>query len=410
MLQLAQPFAAVPHPEPGQTPPGGDPGPRLLPEVMAPRVTGSIENLDLTAGAERLSQLSGVTIAVPSPPKEAAAGSADSTEPVLDYSRRARLTWKDTPTANALRDFCRAYGCSLARNYRGTLAVAPGVLPAGPVVQADGYAVELNRVSYSDYRSTGEAPEDLTVRRLLTLVVGIRAETGDTLAVAGIENLRALDQDGRDVLDQTPDSALPSPGGRTLPGPFPDQRLQTVSFEWPYPRPYRLKLIEGDLVLYRSIRRSAPEVKLPHDDEPQAVATLGEGQVQFSQVRNQVGTFSAMLHVTQPANVEFAALGGPTPLGLVLEDGSRVSASAYMNSWGFNDGWLTGYVSLSATGLKSRPVQLVWPLATRSETTRRVHFRFENYPAILGPPPARAAAPPARPKPGPRPAAPRKPK
>lgn len=367
----------------------GTPAPPPAAGLAARKVSAEWQNLTLPQAAAKLSELLGTTVSIPEPPQNRPLP-IDSQAPVLDLKRTASFSWKEVSAPDALREFCRKFGCSLVRDYRGELVLSPVPLAAGPVARLEGYEIELGRILFSDYRATGDDIEDLSLRRTLSLQFALRAVAGDLVLLQGLENLRVLDQDGHDVLE--PATPAATPYGRISPSAFPDERLQSVSFEWPYPTPHRLRLVEGELVLHVNARRTPVEVQLPKEGS-QAPVPFGDGQLQFTQLRSQGESFSAMAYVTQPPNVDFQGAAGS--LVLLLEDGTRVPASLTGNSPGLSDGWVTGYMGINAAGLKSRPVKLLWTLVVRSEATRRFRFRFTDFPGQLGPP--LPAKPPVRP-------------
>jgi hypothetical protein len=282
----------------------------------------------------------------------------------------------------------------LARTFAGGLTVMSGRLASGPSAALDGFSIEVSRLGFSDYRTTSDDSPDTSLRRELWLQLAVRSTGPDPEQVRSLENVRALDQDGRDVLDLAGDAV--NAGSRLTLSAFPDERVQTVAFDWPYPRPHRLKLIEGDLVLHRSVRHTELEVALPAADSPPGPLSLGDGQIQFTRLRRLNDALDATAQIVQPPNVDFQIVPPGPPVVVVLADGSRAPISASTSGYGLNDGMMTGYASLTAARLKSRPVRLVWPMVVKSEATTRQHFRFTDYPALLGPVLPTGAGPGAR--------------
>jgi hypothetical protein len=352
------------------------------PAPLPTRVTAEFDNLNLVEAAKKLSEALGTQVTVSERGEDPKPGAGQDSEPRLDYERRVRLTWKDVPVGEALREFCRKYGCLLARD-GGSLRVYAGWMPGGPVQKAGSFAIEINRITFSDYRSSGDEPADLTLRRALGLQFCIRGAPEEMPYIQGLENVRVLDQNGRDVLDSGGAGGGFGLPNRTLPNIFPDERLQSLSFEWPYPTPQRLRLVEGDLVLHQTVKRSTVEVAIPEGGKTRAAVPLGEGQLQFAQATFQDGNFHTLVQVLQPPNVDLQVAGTPARLTLMLEDGTQAFATGSMTSWGVDNGWINGYVTINARDLKSRPVKVLWDMLWKSEATRRVHFRFDNYPTQI---------------------------
>ncbi len=365
------------------------------------QITGSIPNLDLINAVVLLGKLSGLTVSVPPRP--------DSPPPVgngavrLDYDRRATLNWDKKPLSDALREFCRAYGCGLMRDYRGGLTVTPGPLPSGPVARVPGFQIEVSRIQFSDSRTSGEEAADNPPRRVLQISLLVRTTGGDMGTILTIENVRILDQAGRDVLDLGSGGSI-GPTGRTVQTAFPDERQQTFTFDWPYPNPSQLKVIEGDLLVCRSVRRTSLEIPLTAETNRSTV-NFGDAQLQFSTLQVRDDSINASLQVVQPPTLDLQTGNGQTPVSAVFSDGTRRPLLASINYWNVQDGWMSGYASIQGSGLPSAPVKLIWDALLKSEATRRHHFRFSAFPGQIypeQPAPPRSASRPRPAKPAPR--------
>ncbi len=371
------------------------------PGPVAPTLTLELKDVTLREAAAALAKATGLTLTVP-PAISSPGGVITVTDAGLlafDEARKASFNWKDTPVSDALRDYCRAFACSLTRDYRGGLGVSPFPSPVGPVAKVPGFALGVGRITFSDYRTSGDEVADPAPRRSLGLQLQIRAEGVDPATLLGLENVRVLDQDSRDVLDVQTQVAAGGAGGRTQPTAFPDERSQSFSFDWPYPAPRRLKRIEGDLIVARSIKRGQLEMVIPPPSEL-TIIQAGDAQIQFVQVNNNLSNFQLSLQVVQPPTLDLQASNGSSAVRLLLEDGTTVPATASINYWNAQDGWTSGYASVNAQNLKSKPVKLIWSVVTKSEQMRRYHFRLDNYPAILDESPApKTPAPVLKPKP-----------
>src|SRR5262249_8544063 len=127
-----------------------DPGKAAAPAAECnPRLTADLTDLTLPEAAEKLARLCGLVISVPDPERDPKPGAPAG--PRLDVQRRARLSWTGVPLSDALRDFCRTYGCSLLRGFSGGMTVIPGSLPSGPSASLEGFSMEVTRVGFSDY-------------------------------------------------------------------------------------------------------------------------------------------------------------------------------------------------------------------------------------------------------------------
>lgn len=366
------PRNATSGPEPGTRPAAS------LPEL--PRVTAELKDLTLEDAARRLAEITGLGVMVPSRPIPPAEGRRvpKPTFPPLDFNRRASFSWRDTPLAEALREFCRTYGCSLTADYRGNLLVTSTPLREGLNVELAGHTVSVTGVSFTDSRTVDDDGQ-LVARRYLQLQFAVRARTQHVAHIYGLENVRVEDQLGRDLLDR---ANLPGVLAPARVGAFPDERLQTVRYEWPYPHPERLRLIEGDLVLYRQVMPGNLELTIPALGQTSEIKEANEVQCQLVQVDPQQTGFRATLRVVSPQNIG-VLFSGQGVAELVMTDGTRRAVLISSLGWGSSDGWRSNDYSLQVPNLTERPARLSLRFIRQAFPEQRTHFRIANYPVRL---------------------------
>jgi len=348
------------------------------PELLPPALSAQLEDLRLPEAAARLSTLLGapVRLAEEDPTADA---------PRLDRDRRARLTWTNVPTGDALREFCRAYGCRLGYSAPEGYTVLPGPLPAGPSLTVNGFRLEITHLGFADGRILGESAADLTVRRTLDLGFAVRAPGAEVERVCCLENVRVVDSHGRDVRNRALDPGA-APVLRPLTtGPFPDERLQAVSLNWPYPAPQRLQTIEGELVLYRSVRPARVEIPLPRAGEAAAPRDVGDVQLQVLQAQTTENGLRVAARFLCPDAVHLQLAEHRPAVTALLEDGTRAALRVETSSWRHGPGVRRIEQTLTGVGLRSRPVKVAWDLLLKSEPDRRTPFRFTDYPAAFSP-------------------------
>lgn len=376
------PVGAEPPPAAGV--PNAGPRNRAAIGLPAPqRISAELRDLTLAEAATRLGSVLGVRIHVPPPVAATPAGSAPGSP---DYDRKRSFSWRDTPLADALRQFCRDYGCSLGVDYRGNLTVLPVPLATGPVATVAGYQVQVESLNYSDSRSFNDLGE-FTARRFLSLQFTLRAASDHAARIYALENVRVEDQAGRDVLDKAGRSQPLTPAA---PRAFPDERGQNVRLEWPYPRPERLRLIEGDLVLYRRVSPQQVEFDLPAPGQTSEIKEIGDVHCQLVQVDASTEGFRTTLRVMCPAAMGVLLNGVPSAAEFVLPDGKRVPAAVTGMGWGMSQGWKSMDFFLYVNGRADLRGRLKLRFIRQEDPERRLHFRITDFPYPLSPAPQAA--------------------
>jgi hypothetical protein len=359
--------------------------------IKLARITADLDNLTVREAARKLATILGGYFSARDPAMMAHLASSHPdwfrycTAPALDYTRRARLSWRDVPLGTALRQLCRAYDCNLHQDHLGTYWVLPGPFATGPEVRAGGYSIELRHVGFLDARSSGDSPEDVTGLRRLDLQFVIRSEMGDPAAIYGLENVRVVDQDRRDVLEPV---ERPGVLGLCNPSPFPDERLQSVSFDWPYPNPQRLWTIEADLVLYRHAHLTRIEMPIPEQSHTLVTRNVDGVAAELFLRHLHISEASLTVRFLPPPGVWLQYAGTAPQARLVLKDGTRQRFWVGSTSCAPTDIWKpdtsNDCPSVVVRLLKSEPAKIILDLVQVSEPDRRLHFRFTDYPMVLG--------------------------
>jgi hypothetical protein len=227
------------------------------------------------------------------------------------------------------------------------------------------------------------------VTRLMGLDFNLRSENGDMSALYGLENVRVLDQDKRDVLDDgSGNQATPY---RHLPGLLPDERRQSFTFQWPYPNPRRFSRIEGDLTLFRQLRKVQVDLRIPFPEDPFPVVTAEGCEFQFLQVQPLEEGVQGTLRIGFPLDTALEIAS--TAATAELADGSKIPARLEFGGYWVTGGTRVMQQSYSVTEAKSRPIKLTLEVLVKSQPDQRTHFVFNNYPLEIDPRTATPKAP-----------------
>ncbi len=390
ILVVWLPVGMMPPPAAGMA--AGEPGNQAAPRLPAsPRISAELRDLAIEDAAARLESILRVKVHVPprlpaggdaAPSRLAVAPPVPGNAPdLLDYERRGSFSWKDVPVADALREFCRHYRCSLGMDYRGNLTVSPIPLATGPTASAGDYQVRVEALNYTDSRSV-DALGEFTARRNLSLQFAIRAVSAHVARIHSLENIRVEDQAGRDVLEKPAPGQLPGPAA---PRAFPDERGQTVRLEWPYPRPERLRLIEGDLLLYRRVSLQQVEIAVPAPGQISDIVESGDVHCQLVQVDSSAEGLRVTLRLMCPAEMGVLLNAFPATAEIVLPKGQRVPMVVTGMGWGMSEGWKSMDFSLAVAGQKDVQGKLRLRFLRQERPDRRVHFRLTDFPYPLSP-------------------------
>ena len=372
--QVKRPRTAIPLPADGPTAPAVDPD-------ALPPVTLELKDVGIIETASRVGAALKTDLTLPPPPKPDTPESKK-----LDYSARRSFSWHDSPPAKVLRDVCRAFSCRVTQDGNGGFRLEPGSMNAGPEWRGGGFALTLDQITLKDVRTVSGTPGELTVSRVMQLDFNLRSQSGDLSALYGLENVRVLDQEKRDVLDDG--AAAQGTPYRHLPGLLPDERRQSFSFQWPYPNPRRFAKLEGDLTLFRNLRKTRIELRIPHPDEPFPVVNTEGCEFQFLQVQPLEEGVQGTLRIGFPLDAALEI--GSSSAAAELADGTKVPARLEFGGYWVTGGSRVMQQGYSVTEARSRPVKLFFDVLVKSQPDKRTHFVFNNYPIEIDP---RIAAP-----------------
>jgi hypothetical protein len=356
--------------------------PPLSLQLPGALVTLDLRDLTLTEAAERFARSTRIPFRM---------GAADEAEdrippsaapPNLNLTRRATLTWENTRLGDAMRALCKAYDCDLAwdHDFRGLVAL-PEPFPTGPATKAGPFTVDIRELRFDDRRLVYAPPlsPTSTIERKLSVALSIRFPGADAAEFAGLRYLRLVDSFGRDAVSLLDGDDFDA----SEISPFPDECRRFITCEWPYPAPHRLKLIEGEAVLYRQLKRDIQEFKLTGQKERQVREVPGGvAMVEFGADEDDPSRLEVGLAVRGEGELTF---GGFPHAWVTCENGVRYPLAAESDSVEELNG-LEGATFALTLPPDTSPVQSVHlNLVRRSHPDRRVPFRFRDYPTILAP-------------------------
>lgn len=363
--------------------------------TAARRVTLHLDQATLAEAAARVAEATGMPLRLSGPGGD----EPGDEDPAPDPTRRASLDLREMPVPDALRAFCRAFDCVLTALPAGGCLVAAGPYPSGPVIRTPELEISLDEVSFDDLRTQQEPGEEVDVNRDLTLHLSLRVPGGDGARVRGVRRLRVVDQAGRDRLLSVP---APAVGVRVRPGPFSDTRHAEISLTWPYPTPQRLRLIEGETVLFGGATRLVVDLPVPTAGAVPVELGWGTGQLALREPGS--GRFGATLSLTHPAGIALSLPGPEEPATMLLPGGTRVPLFAFLHSTPSGGELRTTMTLGSEAPFPAAPERLRLVVVLGSPPERSVPFRFQEvttgFPAEPAPPrPAARPVPPRKTRP-----------
>ena len=309
-------------------------------------------------------------------------------------ARRARLVLSNASLSQALREFGRVFDCNLSWE---PLADAPGYgfhvlsgpAPGGPEFRLPGYRVAVLDLSFTDQRSLDEDSGEVSADRSLGLHLSARADNGDIGPIESLDSVRVVDQDGRDAL-ATPHDRDGDEAEGEVDTTFPDEQPQQFVAVWPYPTPHRLKLIEGELVLYRKVRRATLRLPIPAEGALSPMIRFGDARAQLAE---DVPGQRYLLRITYAPDQVLAFAGEFPFVAAVMPDGTQLPLNGVMMGRSVQTDGVVEEIWIPSERTKVRPTHLQVRVALRSEPGRRLRFRIENFPATLAPPEAGSPTP-----------------
>jgi hypothetical protein len=372
-------------------------------EAENPRVSLKVAGATAVEAAAQLSQAAGVPLQVyGNGPEE-----------------RAGFDWTNVSFGRALRQLCEKFNLQPTRQ-AGGYALQPAPAPGPPpkrvgLVEKDGARLYVRGISVTDKRSVnfgGEAGgwDDSQMALQLFAEMGDR----DAEAVEGVRNVRARDDLGNLL---TSDPSRESYSG-AYGAQYPDEWSGSVALPPPNPRAKKLQTVEGDLMVYRSVKALRVEIPLP-PREKSVRKEAGDWLIVVSQYEAshqepddddaglpnlgaRVGATGPAMRVRTyyPLKARVSWRGGVGWHPNLVSASGRVYQPILSGGIGAGNGQLTLSDSrLVFPQLDSPPAKLVWNLIQKDDPARLFSFRMTDVP-LPGPPGA------ANPAPAPRPASP----
>ncbi|MGV3722714.1 MAG: hypothetical protein ACO1SX_17565 [Actinomycetota bacterium] len=381
-------------------------------QAANPKITLKLENVKVDDAVKQLAAASGVAVSL-----------YDGNRP---QGARAEMTasfdWRGITFAKALRQLSAQFMLQPNRNAGGYLLYPsfqpPAVAPAKRVglVEKGGVRLYARSVGMNDYRRIDFVGGNNSGGGNLTVDLVGELGDGDSETVAGVINVRARDDQG--TLLAHPPTQQPYYGGYSG-GMYPDEWMGSINVPAAHPKARKLQWLEGDLMVFKSVKPFKVEVSLPFK-EPYVRKEAGDLTIVVSRFRTE-----------KDATDDDAVEGLPEqPIG-ARGDGARVRVRVYSpqnggkvgsrqggGSWNVqpvllgasgktysanrtnSTGWGNGQMSVNDSTYHfpngdDAPVKLVWDLVERSQPAKLVSFRMVDIPLpdATAPPVVRPVAP-----------------
>jgi hypothetical protein len=324
------------------------------------RITAELRDVTLPEAAAKLTDLLGAEVRTPDKP-----GSG------LDLKRRTSFSWSNTLTGQALREFSRAYNCRVMwSDYTYAYHVFKPWTGLGPAARVAGFRVAAEGITFEDHRSTLEVGPQVGIDRALRLRMAVRAEGGDPAAIAAFENVTLTDAAGRKSR-QEPDRAPAALRFITPDRWYPDEWTDELRLRWPHPAPGGAAAIEGDLLIYPRVIRTAGSLSLAGPAQPSEVVRADGLEARLEAREVEPRGVRARVRITSPDGWDVPP--GAQSAEIVLEDGRHVGVRPMPAA---ADDPRAVVLDLAANELPSRPVRLGLLLLARSGPIDREHFRI----------------------------------
>jgi len=378
-------------------------------EAANPKITLKLDNVRLDEAVKQLATASGVTLSLPEGNRPGRGEMASS------------FDWKDITFAKALRELCVRFMLQPNRNASGYMLYPSFQPPAGaPVkriglVEKAGVRLYARGVGMNDYRRIDFVGGNNSGGGNVNVDLVCELGDGDSETVAGVANVRARDDQGT-LLAQP--GAQPYYSGYSG-GVYPDEWMGSVNTPAPHPKAKKLQWLEGDLMVFKSVKAFRVEVpvplkervvrkeagdltlvvsrfrseKDPDDDDvveglpEQPAGARGEGvKVRVRVYTPQNGSKVGSRQGGGSWNIQPALLG--------------TSGKLYVPSRTHSTGWGNGQFSVNDSTYQfpngaDTAVKLVWDLVERSQPTKLMSFRMVDIPLpdVTLPPAARPGVP-----------------
>jgi hypothetical protein len=181
-----------------------------------------------------------------------------------------------------------------------------------------------------------------------------------------------VDQDGREVTARN--------AGFLSRGPLPDEATSQIFVAWPHPVPHRLSLIEGEVTLFRKMVPVTVEVPMPLAGQLGELRSWGsiQGRVHGKQVLE--GNLSVNLAFDHP-HITMVEPATRNEAVAIMPDGSERPILALRSGGG------SGISHLRLRNVPGTAQGLRLTLLAKWSPDERHEFRFQDYPAVIGPAP-----------------------
>lgn len=391
-------------------------------QAANPRITLSVSEARLPEVLTALGKAAGVPLDLYSSPASTVIRlrRADGLQ-----DERASFTWNNVPFAQALREVCGKYHLRPSRTNAGyTLypqaAAAPLPLPARltGLYEKEGFRLFAKSISVyqNDRRSLDFVGNGANNNGTASMSLALQGlwETGDTDAIAGLQNVVAKDDRGTLLESRANGGALVFISDLT--GTYPDEWSTNLTFDTPHPAAKKLASVEGDLFVYRSVKRLHAEVPVPYEGK-YARANLGDQTLIVS------GYKLIPKEEPEEEDLNIPGLPGPGPQflsrnnlhgpsfrirtfgppeanpGLRLFRSSRSNATPFavgasgklyrsqstggFSSWS-NNGIQGTDTTLIFPGMEEPVVKLVWDTVQKEDPVKLFTFRLTDIPLPAG--------------------------
>lgn len=297
---------------------------------------------------------------------------------------RARFAWTDAGLGRVCREVGQAYGLRPVHQGGNLVLFRAEPFPAAPPPGSftrGGAVFTPGKVS-QDQREV-VAPGKPQPPRPFLLPLTVRAPDGDPDTLYSLDNLRALDNLGREII--LPRPAVVWDGAIATGGP-PDEWRPVLDLGVLDSRIRKLTLLDGELVLFRHVRTERVEMplssstpytrKLPDVD-------LTVSHVQAAGPQSYIVHFQAAWAADTVVSTAHGSPFWPYP-GVRLQSGKIVRWRPRSLSRSTSAERQIAAMEGTCDGIPTDPpVALVWDFLIKSSPDRRVAFRLQNI-AIRG--------------------------
>lgn len=317
-----------------------------------------------------------------------------------EMEKTGSFQWSDAPLSRALREVSARFGMQCRKNSGGYALYSVPNPPARPrptgLTEKNGVRIYARGVTLDDRRTRNFAGENVPpsdTRLQLQLMVEMGDGDGD--AVAGLENVTARDDQGNIVTAEPTRSY----GGSYYGTQYPDEWSGTLSLSAPHPRARSLLTVEGDLMVYRTMKRFQVEIPVP-PTERSVRRQAGDWLIVVSQyelapkqgedddaglpalfARPPQAGASMRVRIYYPVRTAVAARGGWGMYPTLVDSRGRAYAPILSGGAGAGNGELTlTDAHLVFPVVENPPARLVWDLVERGQPSRLLSFRLEDIP------------------------------